>query len=173
MQLYDIKELINKMRDISNANSNVKLANILNVSYNTLNTWIKRAKLPQDVLIEFANKYNCSLDYLILNKQEQNTLTNNKTTLFNNAEPQENKKIRYYGSFPALNISNGATLTLNKDSLHSNAYYLLKKDNIFFIAKVNFNVFSKQATVILSDYIKELTLEEFNLLNQGLIVSTN
>jgi len=172
MQLYDIKELIDKMRYLSNADSNVKLANFLNVSYNTLNTWIKRGKLPQDILIEFAKKHNCSLDYLVLNKEEQNTLSSNKTTLLNNTELLINNIFTYYGSFFALNINNGAKLILDTDTLHSNAYYLLKKDNIYFIAKVNLNIFTNRATIILNDYIKELPIEEFNLLKQGLIVST-
>ena len=97
MSLYNIKEVIEKMKQIANIDSNVQLAKIFNVSYNTLNTWIKREKFPQEILIEFVKKYNCSLDYLVLNK---------KTPIDTSSSTEPESNIFQYFGFSVLSFNN-------------------------------------------------------------------
>ena len=66
--MYLIKDVILKMKKIAGVDSNIELSKYLNISYNTLNTWIKRGKLPQETILSFCEQNNCSLDYLLLNK---------------------------------------------------------------------------------------------------------
>ena len=165
--LYDIKELIEKMKHLSNTSTNIALAKLLDVSYNTLNTWIKRGKIPQEVLLGFCTRYNCSLDYLLIGKvSEPPTLfseSSNSTT-----KDDENKStFKFLGIYTPLNIAPGDTLSINKEAKYSPAYYLLLKDSIYFISKVNINPFLNSAT--LEDYGVQITLNEFDDINLGLI----
>ena len=144
------------MKQAIDATSNIELANYLQVSYNTLNTWMKRGKIPQEILFDFCSKNNLSCDELISNKT-----------------PSTSKyyELIYYGSYKELNINFKAKLQLTKEKLFNNAYYLLKKEDIFFIAKVSFNPFYKECQIELNEENFKLSLEEFNTLNQGLIIS--
>ena len=165
--LYDIKELIEKMKHLSNTSTNIALAKLLDISYNTLNTWIKRGKIPQEVLLEFCTRYNCSLDYLLLGKvSEPPTLfseSSNSTT-----RGDDNKStIKFFGSYSPLSIEPGDTLSINKEAKYSPAFYLLLKDSIYFISKVNINPFLNSAT--LEDYKVQISLNEFDDINLGLI----
>ena len=154
--MYEIKNVIKKMKQAIDATSNIELANYLQVSYNTLNTWMKRGKIPQEILFDFCRKNNLSCDELILNK----TLSTSKYY-----------ELIYYGLYKDLNINFKAKLQLTKEKLFNNAYYLLKKEDIFFIAKVSFNPFYKECQIELNEENFKLSLEEFNTLNQGLIIS--
>ena len=164
--MYDIKEVIHRLKKVANLDSNIQLAHILNVSYNTLNTWIKRAKIPQEHLLEFCNKYNVSLDYILFNQKSQLNIKENSTsTLFNN------NTFKYFGTFNQLNIKSGSILTLNKESIHSNAYYLIKKNNIFAIYQVEADLINDTLNIINLDNTKSaISLEEFNKINLGMIV---
>ena len=166
--LYDIKKLIEKMKSISNTSTNIALAKLLDISYNTLNTWIKRGKIPQEVLLEFCTRYDCSLDYLLLDRVgEPPTLfssSNNKSTTKNG---NNKSTVKFYGIYPPLNIKPGDSISINKEAKHSPAFYLLLKDNIYFISKVNINPFLKSA--LIEDYGVQISLKEFNNINFGLI----
>ena len=177
--MYNIKDLIDKMKLVAKLKTNIDLANELSVSYNTLNTWLKRKKLPQEVIINFAKKYNVSLDYLLLNKEFSNNEADN---LFNSCSDANIKathnnidntvdKFHYYGDYEPLNIKNGDILELNSALFHSNGHYLLKSNDIYFIAKVIINIFENSVKIITSDnYSNTIDLSTFKSYNQGLIV---
>ena len=169
--MYDIKEVISKMKLIANVDSNIALANLLDISYNTLNTWIKRSKLPQEILISFCKKYNCSLDYLLLNKKEEQNLfkTKQQTDNLNNAQNTEYSFI-YYGKidgFESLKLK----LVINKKLLHSNALYLLKKNNIYIVASCSFDIFNNIVSIDSNNLKHTTSIDNFYKLNQGLITS--
>ncbi len=175
--MYDVKDLIEKMKLVAKLKTNTDLAKELNVSYNTLNTWLKRKKLPQEVIINFANKYNTSLDYLLL---KSNPSDNVQINLFNNeAEiPIDSgtllQSFVFYGEYEPLNIKPGDILELNSTLLHSDAHYLLHYNDIYFIAKVIINIFSDSATIITTDnYKKEININNFKDHNMGMIIGKN
>jgi len=168
--MYDIKELIDNMKEIAKISTNIELAKLLNISYNTLNTWIKRKKIPQEVILSFCEKYKCSLDYLIYNKNIDTTLfdiqiSNEKEANYTTKEEVE--EFTFYGVYEALNIKPGSTFRLHKELYVTPAYYLLHKDSITFIALVEIDPFNKE--VYLNDFNQRLHLEEFKTINLGLI----
>ena len=169
--LYDIKELIEKMKLISSSSTNVALAQNLDVSYNTLNTWIKRGKFPQEVLLDFCKKYHCSLDYLLLSNEDKSpTLANsqNESTHTNNEiKDDTHTAFSFLGQYEHLNIKPGDQITINKKLLFSPAYYLLLKDRTYFISKVEIDPFLK--IVVLDDYKVKITIDEFKKIKVGLI----
>lgn len=172
--MYDVKTLIEKMKTIANIKSNIELASLLNVSYNTLNTWIKRHKLPQEVLIDFCNQYSCSLDFLVLNQNSTTTSPSPtaasatiKKQVATTKEESAIDTFTFWGSYKELNIKPGDTIELSKSTMHSLAYYLLYKESIYCICQVFINPFKHLATLI--DYDTTLTIEEFNTINLGLI----
>ena len=154
--MYNVKVLIEKMKQMAKLKTNTDLAKELDVSYNTLNTWLKREKLPQEIILNFANKYSASLDFLLLEssihkKQEgdlfNSTFTQNKQNTTKELNNCTNTFI-FYGDYEPLNIKPGATLELNSTLLHSDGHYLLKYDDIYFIAKVILDAYSNKATII-------------------------
>jgi len=167
--MYDVKDLINRMKTIADIDSNVKLANLLNVSYNTFNTWLKRHKLPQEVLYNFCIKYNCSFDYLFIGNQDNHNLFDN-TNINNYQKDEEIVKYTFFGQCNSLNITSGQVLELNTTLLHSSAYYLLQLNSVYFIAKVYINPFDNIALIKTDNYSKNLSIEEFNKIKIGLIV---
>jgi hypothetical protein len=171
--MYDIKELIERMKSIANITTNVQLAQIFNVSYNTLNTWIKRKKLPQEQIIQFCEKYSCSLDFLIFNKERptpSSLFTQTETTPTNSdtkTQIEESYDYKFKGIYEPLQIEPGDRVTLNKDALVTPAYYLINKDGIELITLVRIDPFRKIVEV--PEYNYSLTLEQFQNINQGLI----
>ena len=160
--MYNIKDVIIKLKQIANIDSNINLAKELNVSYNTLNTWIKRGKLPQEVIISFCKKYNCSLDYLLLDKnQNSNKDTIDKKNIFT-----------FYGYCEKLDSSfKKLNLTLQKDILHSGGIYLLEKNSIFLLVQAFFDPFSNIVKLNNKTLDITLSIEEFKKYNQGLVIS--
>jgi hypothetical protein len=156
--MTNIKNIITKLKKIAKVDSNIELANYFNISYNTLNTWIKRGKIPQDILLDFCTKNNCSLDYILLNKELDNTL-------FSVHKEQNENKYIYYGEFKELNISFKSILFLDQNIYQDGAYYLIYKNGIYKIARVTFDIFDKSATV----NNKTLSLDDFKKINKGLI----
>ena len=177
--MYEAKELINKMKKSIQIKTNTELSEHLGVSYNTLNTWIKRNKLPQEIIINFSSKYSISLDYLLTSKTDNNnnnlfSAYTEKDSILNTIDTnKEITKYTYYGEYEALNISYGTVLELNSALLHSNGHYLLKHNNIFFINKVMIDVFSNNVTLDTKPNNKTMELTEFNSINMGLIVKIN
>ncbi len=155
--MYEIKSVIERMKKTAQISSNIELAKVLNVSYNTLNTWIKREKLPQEIIFQFCSKYNISCDELLFNKKQSANQNNSPT-------------FTYYGFHKELNIHFKAKLLLSKDSLFNNTFYLLEKEKIFFIAKVIFNPFYKKCQIEFEKNCYEITLDEFRNINHGLII---
>ena len=177
--MYKVKELIEKMKLTAMLKTNTDLAKELNVSYNTLNTWLKREKLPQEIILKFANNYNTSLDYLLLNSS---TLSNQGNGLFSCAETtnmhispshcNDNciNTFKYYGEYEPLSIKPGDTLELNSTLFHSCGHYLLKYDNIYFIAKVIIDTYSNRATIITSNSSEyNIDISSFKSHNNGII----
>jgi len=166
--MYDIKRVIDKIKQIANLKSNADLARLLNISYNTLNTWIKRGKLPQEVLISFCKEYKCSLDYLLL---EYINKDNTTSTLFSSKEDKENiYTFNYYGKIYNYEENNKyLELTINNKIIHSNHYYLLNKENIYIVAICKFDIF--EDIVYIQSQTKEhkVTLNNFYKINRGLI----
>ncbi len=68
-----IDNILKRLKEFFKVEKNIELAKALNISYNTLNTWLKRKRIPQDFLVNLAIKYNLSLDWLLLGKESQNT----------------------------------------------------------------------------------------------------
>ena len=169
--MTNIKDIISKLKEIANLNSNIELAKYLEISYNTLNTWIKREKIPQEVLLNFCIKNNCSLDYLLLDTK--NSLNKEQPTANEKQTPNSNPtfSFNYYGIYKELNIEHSATLTLIKDTFHNNGYYLLKINDIYAIANVEFDIFGSNVTIKLPSNNHTISLEEFKKFNIGLIVS--
>ena len=162
--MYNIKDIINRMKKVANIESNAALARELNVSYNTLNTWIKRNKFPQEILISFVKKYSTSLDYLIFGCNEQETNCLSKTNEF-----KENNEYIYYGEFEPLNINRASKLVLDSTLFHSGAFYLLLQKSVYYIAKVYFNPFESTATIKTPYFNTTIKQEEFLKYNLGLI----
>ena len=175
--MYNIKEVIEKMKHIANVNSNASLARLLNISYNTLNTWIKRNKLPQEVILAFCKEYDCSLDYLLLDstKEFYNDFNNNKKEIEPNSSPTlQDKNINtflYYGNlFEEEDKISKIKLTLKKDIICSNSKYLLKKDNIYIVAQCKFDIFNDTVAIDSFGFSSIISLEKFKKLNMGLII---
>ena len=168
--MYDIKDLIQKMKIAAGVNSNVELSNILNISYNTLNTWIKRKKLPQDVIFNFAKKYNLSLDYLIFDKKE--TLLSAQNLKKVKDEKTENTNFKYFGVIDEFNI-NYSTLQIDTTPLlYDNGLYLLLIDKIYLIVKATFDPFNKEVLIKNNHLEKKLTLSQFLSYKKALIKSS-
>lgn len=73
------KLIIKRMCEVAKIANNKDLSDFLEVSYNTLNTWIKRDSIPMDKISEFVQKRQLSYDWLLtgkgemlLNEQKQN-----------------------------------------------------------------------------------------------------
>lgn len=167
--MYLIKDVIVKMKKIAGVDSNIELSKYLNISYNTLNTWIKRGKLPQETILSFCEQNNCSLDYLLLNKNA-NLFDEKKETNTNTIQStQKMEYFKFYAEYDKLNISYGTTLKLSPTLYISNGYYLIKKDNVITIAKCFIDIFSKNVTLYTEETKKILTFDEFRTINLGLI----
>ncbi len=162
--MYSAKELIGRMRKIAGLDSNIELARYFKVSYNTLNTWLKRNKLPQEVILEFAKKNGCSLDYLIFNK------VNSISSIKNKEEPKITE-FPYFGEYEPLKIGLNSVIKLDTDKIFSGGYYLCEIDNIIFIAQAKFDPFNKTVLLKNSTFEKKITMEKFNTIKKGLIVS--
>ncbi len=162
--MYNAKELLSRMKDVASVNSNSALAKLLNVSYNTLNTWLKRNKLPQEVILGFSNRYNCSLDYLIKGDKNNNSFKNENIS----AEVDE---LPYFGTFEYLNLNYGSNVKIDTANIYSGGFYLLKKNDIYFVAQALINPFSEKVKLTDGALIDEIiTMQEFLNIKIGLIL---
>ena len=164
--MYDIKKTILKMKEIAHLDSNADLARFLNISYNTLNTWIKRGKLPQETLYNFCLKQNCSLDYLIFDKSKNN--------LFNKSEESfidsNIYTFKYYGKYFENYNKEYIELFLDRKKRHSNANFLLEKNGIYTIAICIFDIFNNNVLIKYNGFEYSVNIEVFNSINRGLIL---
>ena len=62
--MYNIKIIIDKLIIHSNSKNNKELAEKIGISYNTLNTWLKRGVVSIDPILNYAKENNLSLDFL-------------------------------------------------------------------------------------------------------------
>ena len=62
--MYDVKEVIKKLKEVSNSKNNVELAEKMEVGYDTLKAWIKRKTIGSsfDIIYKFCENNNYSLD---------------------------------------------------------------------------------------------------------------
>lgn len=72
-----VKEILKRLREIFGVDSNKELADRLSVSYNTLNTWIKRDIIPFEIIQKIVTERQLSYDYVLLGKT-----TNKKPDFF-------------------------------------------------------------------------------------------
>lgn len=61
-----VKEILKRLREIYGADSNKELSNMLAISYNTLNTWLKRDVIPFEVIQKIVTDRQLSYDYVLL-----------------------------------------------------------------------------------------------------------
>ena len=161
--MQNIKEVVSRLKEIANLASNVDLANYLGVSYNTLNTWIKREKIPQEVLFDFCKKNNCSLDYLLFN------IKKSETDLFSTQEESNENWHTYYGEFLDLGVKFKTKLKLDKSLMQNSGYYLIINNDIEFIVKAIFDINSNNVELLYNNNLAKITLSEFKNINLGLI----
>lgn len=76
----NIKEIIGRIKQSKNVSTNTKLAEKLGVSYNTLNTWIKREKIPEKIIQDIVQSEQLSYDWL-LNGVKSETKTDDSVSL--------------------------------------------------------------------------------------------
>ena len=62
------KTILKRMSDVTKAGTNKELAEKLEVSYNTLNTWVKRDNVPMDIINSFVNSEQLTYDWLLSGK---------------------------------------------------------------------------------------------------------
>ncbi len=165
--MYNIKEVIKKMKNVLNIDSNIELANYLKVSYNTLNTWIKRGKIPQEVIYDFCQNNSCSFDYLLIDKPKSTLQLKNKD------ENSDNEiKFKYYAFCDELNIPFGSTLYLSPTLTISNGFYLLKSNNIYTLLRCKIDIFNNKATIYdKNSILTTLDIQEFNSIKVGLLTN--
>lgn len=60
------KIILKRMSDVSGITTNKELAEALGISYNTLNTWIKRDSIPIEMINEFVQKKQLSYNWLLI-----------------------------------------------------------------------------------------------------------
>ena len=166
--MYNIKEVVTRMKQVANIQSNADLARDFNVSYNTFNTWLKRDKFPQEIILDFANRYNTSLDYLIFGKNSHNSNEN----LLSIENIETGKEFIFYGQYEPLNILPKSKLKLDPNILHSSGHYLIKQRDIYYIAQAFFNPFEETVTLKTAQFTYTIKEEEFYNICIGLIVDT-
>ena len=64
MEIYNANEILQRLTFFSNLSTKKELSKVLNVSYNTLQTWIKRNSIDFDYIYSHVKKNNISLDKL-------------------------------------------------------------------------------------------------------------
>ena len=62
--MYNVKNIIDKLILHSNSKNNKELAEKIGISYNTLNTWLKRGVISIDPIFNYVKENNLSLDFL-------------------------------------------------------------------------------------------------------------
>jgi len=60
--MYEVKNVLSNLAKLTNSSTNKELADKLKVSYNTLNTWIKRNSIGFDYIYQIARDEDISLD---------------------------------------------------------------------------------------------------------------
>ena len=63
--MKNITFILSRLKKILNVKTNKELTEKLGIPYSTLDTWKNRDKIPEKRLLEFANKYNVSVDWLL------------------------------------------------------------------------------------------------------------
>lgn len=73
--MYDIKNVLDNLKNISNCKSNMELSKNMGVGYDTLKAWIKRKTIGSsfDIIYKFCAENDYSLDY-VFNLQNKNKL---------------------------------------------------------------------------------------------------
>jgi len=72
------KLILERIKETFNIKSNKDLSDKLGVSYNTLNTWIKRNSVPIDIIDKVVQNRQISFDWLLSGKNKQNIELINK-----------------------------------------------------------------------------------------------
>ena len=86
------KLILERIKETFNVKSNKELSDKLGVSYNTLNTWIKRNSVPIDIIDKVVQKRQISFDWILNGKNLKNIQQSNND----------------YYSIPIISIKAGA-----------------------------------------------------------------
>jgi len=68
--MNQLKIILDRLKQYYNAENNRQLAQKIGVNYQTLNTWIKRNKIPYDLLHQIGQNENISIDWLLTGRGE-------------------------------------------------------------------------------------------------------
>ncbi|TWO18736.1 LexA family transcriptional regulator [Campylobacter hyointestinalis] len=68
-----IDPILNKLRELTDSDTDKEMCKILNINYATLDTWKTLDSIPSKRLIEFAERFDISLDTLKNNVSKNNT----------------------------------------------------------------------------------------------------
>jgi len=108
--MNQIKNILERLKIYFKANNNKELAKKIGVNYQTLNTWIKRNKIPYELLHEIGQNENISLDWLLTGKGEMFLKDNPKIAGIVNSEIQN----------AAIAGHNGVAIAGNNNTITSN-----------------------------------------------------
>lgn len=68
--MNNAKEIIARIKELKSLPTNTAVAQYLGVSYNTLNTWLKRKKIPDSIIKKVVQDEQISYDWLLENKKD-------------------------------------------------------------------------------------------------------
>lgn len=69
MKKYDIRSIIERMKEIANTSSDKNFAEFLGVPTSTVSNWKTRDSIPFDVVAEFSANHQVNTDWLIFGKE--------------------------------------------------------------------------------------------------------
>ena len=75
--MNNAKEIIARIKELKSLPTNTAVAQYLGVSYNTLNTWLKRKKIPDSIIKKVVQDEQISYDWLLENKKDGHNEDNN------------------------------------------------------------------------------------------------
>lgn len=74
MSSYLLSLVLTRLKLITNTQTDVELARVLQVSPQTLSSWKVRNSIPYPLCVEFARSHTCSLDWLLLGEGSQHRM---------------------------------------------------------------------------------------------------
>lgn len=90
-----VKEILERLRIALDVKTNKVLAEVLEIPYSTLNTWITRNSIPIETIVSKSICNGVSIDWLLGRTEEEIILLNDATTLFSNLLGEERTQILF------------------------------------------------------------------------------
>ncbi|OOS01062.1 hypothetical protein B0186_04815 [Canicola haemoglobinophilus] len=81
---FSSTEVFKRLRQLEGVSTNKELANRLGVNEKTLSGWQTKNTIPLDTLLEFANRYEASVDWLLTGESKGTELDEMEQLLLNN-----------------------------------------------------------------------------------------